>query len=441
MFPHKFRILGEMQQRFDHSSPLAERNGTMKSTRAFFCILVAVVIAAPSAQTWTDVTSSFFAPMNFNPASCTGGPRVDRLTGDAIIGVCYYGLWKSTDKGATWTILENKLNSGGFEFSEAFDVDQNNPKRMGCFSVHGTGAWTSDGKTWIPVMPNLDLGSVDWSSSSPKTIMVSQHESGGAVWLSTDGAATWKKLSIAVSLTGGGANELTSMLGVLDSVTLVYCNGSGIYRSTNAGADWTKVSNLNPQTKAPILFSGVYYLGTSAGLLVSNDKGATWQPQGTSLNIDRGPLFGADENTMVVQTNSAVYKTTNKGSTWSRIAGFPPSFNATHYGGIAWDPINDILYGIPAYNATYKLQLSPSSTKPLQPNRTKTNRISIVNATVRSEVPFDKIELFSLSGTLLYSNHGAMTNSAGIPSRSMLGAMPSIVRIATAKGFVSTYSR
>ena len=36
-------------------------------------------------------------------------------------------------------------------------------------------------------------------------------------------------------------------------------------------------------------------MGTTNGLLVSKDKGASWQPQGAAVNIWQGPFFAHGE--------------------------------------------------------------------------------------------------------------------------------------------------
>ena len=103
------------------------------------------------------------------------------------------------------------------------------------------------------------------------------------------------------------------MVGALDATTFIYSKGDGIHRSTDTGVTWTKVSSANPQTRIPVLFHGAHYLGTATGLLVSKDKGASWQPQGAAVNIWQGPFFGRDEKEMVVVGKDGVFITRNAG--------------------------------------------------------------------------------------------------------------------------------
>src|SRR5262249_16644200 len=182
----------------------------------------------------------------------------------------------------------------------ATSMDQNAPTRLASFSLDGSAGWTSNAREWKSITSlgrNWDYGSVDWSAPVPQTIIAAKHETdpAGEVYLSRDGAVSWRKLSIYVGNNRAGV----SMVGALDSTTLIYSNGDGIYRSIDAGRTWTKVSSSNPQTRIPVLFRGSYYLGTATGLLVSKDEGATWQVQGAAVNVWQGPFFGAIEREML----------------------------------------------------------------------------------------------------------------------------------------------
>lgn len=155
------------------------------------------------------------------------------------------------------------------------------------------------------------------------------------------------------------------MVGALDEGTFVYSKGEGIYRSTDGGDNWVKVSSANPQTRIPVLFQGAHYLGTTNGLLVSKDKGATWQPQGAAVNIWQGPLFGRDRKEIVVVGKDSIFFTRNAGETWTRAAGLKPKeggfvFTPNWFGGYAWDPVHQVLYasamGNPVYQCRYRTE-------------------------------------------------------------------------------------
>lgn len=327
------------------------------------------VLTAPlqAAEQWVDISSALVQSLTNKgvkmgwPGGCSG-VVANRLNGDVVIKVVGQGLWRSSDQGETWQRIDNNTVSGRDETGWATSVDQNDPKRMASFSLDGLAGWTADGANWksfANMGRNWDFGSVDWGSAAPQTILAAKHETTppGEVDLSTDGGVTWKKL--AINLTG--KQNAISMLGVMDAATFIYCNGNGIFRSTDSGATWAQVSAVNPQTRIPVLFKGAHYLGATNGLLVSKDKGATWESQGAPVSIWLGPFFGADEKTMTVVGNDGVSTTQDAGKTWTRVTATKPkapgySFGANWFGCYTWDPVHNVVYASAMGNPVYKLK-------------------------------------------------------------------------------------
>ncbi|HTD86600.1 MAG TPA: hypothetical protein VK850_08480 [Candidatus Binatia bacterium] len=329
-------------------------------------------IIVPAADQWIDISTTLVAGLTNSgvklpwPGGCSG-VVVDWLKGDVVIKVVGQGLWRSSDQGATWKRIDNNTVSGRDETGWTTTVDQNDPKRMASFSLDGLAGWTTNGTDWNSFSNNgrnWDYGSVDWATPGPQTILAAKHETSplGEVDLSTDGGVSWKKLQIRLA----GKPNAISMLGVMDATTFVYCNGNGIHRSTDSGVTWTQVSRANPQTRISVLFKGVHYLSTTNGLLVTKDKGATWQSQGSAVNVWLGPFFGADENHMTVVGTEGVHATEDGGKTWTHVAALRPknqgfSFSANWFGCYAWDPVHRIVYASAMGNPVYALRLDNQS--------------------------------------------------------------------------------
>ena len=115
-------------------------------------------------------------------------------------------------------------------------------------------------------------------------------------------------------------------------------------------------------SRNPVLFEGAYYLGTTNGLLVSKDKGASWQPQGAAVNVWQGPFFGHDEKDIVVVGKDGVFISKNAGETWTRAAGLKSKeggfvFTPNWFGCYAWDPVNRILYASAMGNPVFRIEL------------------------------------------------------------------------------------
>jgi hypothetical protein len=397
-------------------------------------LIYAICICAltVSAQTWIDISSALINSQGITPGYPGGcsGAAVNRITGDAMIVICGFGVWKSSDQGTNWTRIDNGTVSGRGAGAWSFQVDQNDPRRMAVFPMEGDAGYTTDGITWkkmTGIGRNWDFGSVDWATQDAKVILVSKHESGGQVYKSTDGGTTWTMLSITVD---ASANMDGCMLGVLDKNTFIYSFGNGIRRSTDQGATWTQVSTLQPRSKIPVLFKGAHYLCTSGGLIVSKDMGATWELLGSAVSLWQGPFFGADENIIVTVGPLGIYKTINTGVSWTRIASLPPNVNGQTidgskffepkwFGCFSWDPINNIVYASRMVEPAFKYEV-PS----VAVNRERVQRIpgdklscfSFGNQSIMVTAPAGakwELDLFTLDGAL--SNHFSGQGSEKVP--------------------------
>jgi photosystem II stability/assembly factor-like uncharacterized protein len=314
---------------------------------------------------WVDISSSQIErfPNQPWPGGCAG-VAVNRLTGDVLVNFVGHGLWKSSDRGQTWTRLDGGVVSGRGECGWSVQVDQNDPQRIAIFSLDGDAGYTVDGKRWkkfTSLGRNWDFGSIDWASPEARIILAGKHESEGEVYKSADGGTTWTKLPIVMDPV---RKKDECMIGVMNAETFVYSYANGIHRSTDSGATWASVSDLQPRSKIPVLLKAAHYLCTSSGLIVSRDLGATWQLMGEPVDIWQGPFFGANEKTMVAAGPLGLYKTTNAGTTWTRISSLRPnpgknfSFSTNWFGTYAWDPVHDIIYATAMSHPACKRELS-----------------------------------------------------------------------------------
>ncbi|HZR17369.1 MAG TPA: hypothetical protein VFE51_08580 [Verrucomicrobiae bacterium] len=312
----------------------------------FSLVICSLNLFAPSIQAadqWTDVSSSLLERLTNSgskqpwPGGCSG-VVANRLNGNVTIKVVGCGLWCSSDQGKTWQRIDGDHISGRDETGWATSADQNSPTRMASFSLDGSAGWTADGLNWKSFKSlgrNWDFGSVDWKAPAMTTIIAAKHETTppGEVYVTADGGNTWKKLVIYL----GDARENGSMVGALNATTLIYSKGEGIYRSTDTGETWAKVSSVNPQTRIPVLFRGCHYLGSATGLIISKDNGANWQSQGKAVDIWQGPFFGHDEKEIVVIGKDGVFKTETAGESWRQVADLKPkegnfAFSANWFG-------------------------------------------------------------------------------------------------------------
>lgn len=289
----------------------------------------------------------------------TAGVAVDPVSGDVYMIVTGQGVWKSTDTGKSFARVDGGKIGGRCETSFALNVDSKG-SRLACFMLDGKCAWTGDsGQTWnafADVGRNWDYAAVDWSAGEVKTIFAALHESGGQVMFSSDGGKTWHKLfkDAEFDKTGG--------LGIFDEKTLVYTQkGKGIQHSTDGGQTWTKIAERQPIGRLVNFSHGKAYWLAKEGLLVSGDRGATWNVQGKSVEASIGPYFDPQhDQRMVVAGAKGIFQTDNGGEGWKLVARLPAGFEKLPKDGwftnVAWDPLHDTFYVSHMGKPTYRLQ-------------------------------------------------------------------------------------
>jgi photosystem II stability/assembly factor-like uncharacterized protein len=213
------------------------------------------------------------------------------------------------------------------------------------------------GKTWqqfADVGRNWDYAAVDWADPQAKTIFAARHESDGEMFLSLDAGKTWKQI---------GKDPKFGAVGLADATTLLTTKGEGILRSTDAGATRTKVSDLQPPGRVMVMRQGVAWWVAQSGIIVSRDKGVSWEKWGAPLEAAGwGPWFGKDDRSLMVATKKQFMLTRDGGRTWKPVAPMPDikDFKPSNLGwflSLAWDPEANCLYASRMGFGTYRFEL------------------------------------------------------------------------------------
>ncbi|GAB3434563.1 cellulose binding domain-containing protein [Flindersiella endophytica] len=159
----------------------------------------------------------------------------------------------------------------------------------------------------------------------------------GAILRSTDKGNTWQTTTLPFKLGGNmpgrGMGERLAVDPNRNSVVYFGApNGNGLWRSTDFGATWAKVANFpNAGNYAQDPNDPNGYLSHQPGVVwVAFDKSTA-----TSGNATQGIYVG------VADKQNTVYRSTNGGTSWERIAGQPTGYLA-HKGVL--DPVNHVLY-------------------------------------------------------------------------------------------------
>jgi len=313
------------------------------------------------AERWTPISDGILSelgqahPPSSDPyARQTAGISVDRTNGDVYMLANNIGICKSTDQGQTFSLVSGNTVGGRFETCGGLNIDPRGGRLM-CFAIYGPSGYSPDaGNTWIPSkVSHLDFGAVDWSDTG-RALLAIGHESSGKLLFSPDAGMNWNTLGLDHWGTG-----------LFDRKTLLTSDakGSGIYRSTNSGKTWTKVSDEPLAGPVMVEFKRVGYWVGEHGLLVSRNKGASWKTVGPlPAGATVGPMFGKNEREIVVGAPSGLYESKDAGKTWVLAAPLAPEITVLKFGRYAtygWDPIHNLFYASQMVKPAYKLAVRP----------------------------------------------------------------------------------
>jgi len=237
----------------------------------------------------------------------------------------------------TW---QNVLSGGGGGFVPGIIF---NPTEQNLIyartDIGGAYRWNQSTKKWIPLMDWI--GTADWNLMGVVTLATDPVEparlyigagtytnvwssQNGAILRSTDRGATFQRTDLPFKLGGNmpGRNIGERLAVDPHKNSILYLgapSGNGLWKSTDFGVTWNKVTSFpNPGTYAQV--PGDVYQGdiTGIGWVVFDPNVGT---AGTaSPNIYVG----------VVDKPTSIYRSTDGGATWSAVVGQPLNFFPHH---------------------------------------------------------------------------------------------------------------
>ncbi|HTX90966.1 MAG TPA: hypothetical protein VMC09_07085 [Anaerolineales bacterium] len=217
----------------------------------------------------------------------------------------YGAAYRSTDGGRSWNALMQACPA----MIDSLEVSPGNSSVLfsGSNSAEGcaTGIYKSSdaGKTWALVLPVAQ-----WAAFG-RNIYISQdgryiyaRVNSNDLYRSSDGGATWKRLSMGVS----NANVYAACAVSLQDGRTLLCVGQygGLFRSQDAGnswhsiireSDWISAIAYRPGVAGTLLVGRMKAYGNpedgSNGLYRTSDGGLTWKTENLGLGATRTELF------------------------------------------------------------------------------------------------------------------------------------------------------
>ncbi|MBO0879796.1 MAG: hypothetical protein J2P17_05380 [Mycobacterium sp.] len=298
---------------------------------ALLPILTLDLDSPAAADGWQNVTSNLANMQSEcgNLGLLSPVPKSNTI----IAGIAQQGLWASSDGGASWQPLGTGQGSARITNRPYWiSYDPLNPTRFyesGSYGGGGAFATTNAGATFaqLATVTHNDLASIDYTDPDRKTLLVGGHEQLRTLWKSTDAGQSWT--NIGVNLPPGTGYSSAPL--IIDARTyLVNATGvgeQGIFRSTDGGLTWTRVSSLGPDGPPLVTSDGSIYWAVGEALAKSSDHGVTWSSiDGGFVNslhpieVPGGRLVSARSDTLVVSSDG--------GATWTQFGPqlpYPPA--------------------------------------------------------------------------------------------------------------------
>lgn len=241
-------------------------------------------------------------------------------------------IYRSTDAGASWTLMQSGLSSNTIVLRIQF-IDA----QLGYASCSGSSRViksTDGGLTWQDSSPALiaSFRGMHWYDALNGVCV----GSAGRIARTTDGGATWDSIPIATTYT---MNDLAAQGNVL-----VACGAWGrTIRSTDMGLSWTEIQTGAAEHRSLCLLpSGEGVMGTDGRIMGSHDMGLSWavRHEGSwHTRLNKVSFMDADTGAAVGwQTTggleSGLLRTTDGGSHWTKAGtgGLGVHVNATGEG-------------------------------------------------------------------------------------------------------------
>lgn len=231
------------------------------------------------------------------------------------------GVWKTIDAGRTWEPLMQHQQASSVG---AIDISASNPNviyvgtgqvafRYDMLAGDGVYKTTNGGKSWknVGLKKTQHIGRILIDPENSQRVLVAglgnvfAPNNDRGVFLTTDGGATWKRTLFVNDSTGAVdlASDPKDPSVVYAALWQMQAHpwldyfmpetgaGSGIFKSTDGGEHWTRLTGhglpaglygriglgVAPGSKGQIVYATIITSSGANGLYGSNDGGATWK--------------------------------------------------------------------------------------------------------------------------------------------------------------------
>jgi photosystem II stability/assembly factor-like uncharacterized protein len=310
-----------------------------------------------AGHTWENISDGYFAVASIgamevapsDPKIIYVGTGSSKIRSNVSVG---RGVYKSNDAGKTWTYLGlpntgqiatvriDPTNADIVYIAAQGDAFKANPER-------GIYKTTDGGKTWKlmlhisdtagaadveiqPGHPNVIFACMWHALRKPWTIISGAEE--GGIYKSTDGGANWTKLGGGLPTGLIGRSNVAISDAAPDRIyALIEAKpGQGFYRSDDGGASWTLVNHSTEITTRPFYYDTLGVDPTNADVIWLGDE--TWfKSTDAGKSFQRMPIPHGDNHDVWINPKNSMYM----------VQGDDGGATVSLDGGKTWTPQNN----------------------------------------------------------------------------------------------------
>ena len=244
-------------------------------------------------------------------------------------------VYKSYDGGQRWISQRNGIDSVDVSsVVNQFVFDPSDNTHLLAATTMGVFESTDGGDSWKKRMDGMkEVLMVFALGRDPTRPWILYAGTSGGVYKTMNRAARWEKVNNG--LVSPDVRSSSRALGVtalavdpFQPDTVYAATLNGLYKSTNAGGQWTRIAESLPDQMISAMVldrakAAVIYIASRKGVHKSLDGGATWHAiaQGLgSLNIRSLVQSQVDPNLFYAGTNgSGLYRSQDGGESWTAI--------------------------------------------------------------------------------------------------------------------------
>jgi photosystem II stability/assembly factor-like uncharacterized protein len=295
--------------------------------RAF--LLGGIFACAGIAATAANATTNQWTPIGPIGATISSIVSVDATI---YAGTYVTGVLKSADGGATWRVASDGLTDPAVR---ALAVDRQTPSTVYAGTASGLFKSVDGASHWVPAgfqdVAHRSVNAIAVDSTMPQVVYAA---TSAGLYRSLDGAQSWSAIGFGTFVSNDVAVDPGSPGVVYFSGTDAAGGGSGVYRSVDAGATWTRIRAAPVDFDFDVFISPgrvyvdpggsgrIYVTFGGDGVVTSQDAGATWSTLPVPVAVIPGlAAFAVDvanANTLYLGTSDGkLLRSADGGQSWT----------------------------------------------------------------------------------------------------------------------------